>query len=118
MSTGYAEIVNAPPNGKLKAGECYTLRVNVSPNILSGYTPAKFGLGENAPLSLDVTVYAQDMDIAPSYHGMLRVQKNKAIVPVEFIVTPKRTGGKKIKVEFYHQRHWLSKIVFDLVVDK
>jgi len=99
----------------------YVLEVGVFETLPSGFRGALIRLkklGPTRPVTFEISVYAEDMDVEPDWiQEYIYVPDNNTNV-ITFELTPRLIGQKEIRVEFYHQRHWLGQIRFEVEVVK
>ena len=59
---------------------------------------------------IQVSVYAEDMDIKPTWVQTLELNTLNNINLLNFTLKPHQLGWKPIRIDFYHQRNWLAKV--------
>jgi pSer/pThr/pTyr-binding forkhead associated (FHA) protein len=94
----------------LVVGQEYKLR--------AGTEPAQPPVG--SPLAgafpLEVAVRAPGMDVRPDWWQQRPSGPGAAPEWLEFTLVPRERGPKRVEVEFYSRRHWLTRLVFDVEV--
>jgi hypothetical protein len=65
---------------------------------------------------VDVAVRAEDMDLAPHWLQQITATPERDPESLAFFVTPRKRGRQRIEVEFYYQRHWLTRLTLDVEV--
>jgi exopolysaccharide biosynthesis polyprenyl glycosylphosphotransferase len=95
-----------------RIGLQYILEAGISKLLRQGFKVAPFTLQMlRKGTSFEIVVYAEDMDILPSWFQQYTFDPDQANW-IEFIIVPKTIGYKVIRVEFYHESHWLQQISF------
>jgi cell division protein FtsZ len=86
--------------------------------------PFQVTIRQGEPVDFDVTVTAEGMEIRPSWVQSLRYRPGRAGAEgsslrllrektrewVSFTLTPRQAGETTVRVDFYHQRHWLAQV--------
>lgn len=111
-----AEIEGVDEDIPLRVNEVYKLLAAILRDKPSGLSVQALRLPDLEVIEIDITVRASGFDIAPNWHQRLKFIRGRDSGLVEFILVPKETGDKKIEVEFYYERHWLTAIVLDVTV--
>ncbi len=123
---GVAAIEDFEEDHTLYVNETYTLTTGIGwgdvpaefrtfaiePILLPGSVPVE-------PLQFDIAVWAEDMDVEPSWVRTLEL--NRSLKPpclIRFKLTPRARGQKTIRVDFYYQRHWLQQIELEVKVTR
>lgn len=68
-------------------------------------------------IEIDVTVFAQDMEIAPDWFQKLYYYRDRDSGLLNFRLTPQSPGQKVIRIDFYYQRHWLQFLTIEVEVE-
>jgi lipopolysaccharide/colanic/teichoic acid biosynthesis glycosyltransferase len=90
----------------------YVLEVGTSRTLRQGFEVAPFTLQMSGISKVfDIVVYAEDMDVSPSWLQQCTFNSDQENL-IEFIIVPRATGRKAIRIEFYYQSHWLQQISF------
>ncbi len=66
----------------------------------------------------EITVYAEDMNIRPSWIQSVIFKHNDEPELAQFVLIPQQIGAKKIRIDYYQNRHWLTQIIFEVTVVK
>lgn len=98
-------------------GSTFLLFAGVVINVPEGYRAASIRLDKPIePLKLNISVYAEDIDVAPRWSNEFLYTGKDDQELLEFRLIPRAVGAKVIRVEYYYQRHWLAQIVFTVEV--
>jgi hypothetical protein len=113
-----ARIRDVPDGGFLCVGKPYCLKVGVLEEVPPelAFNIASVALPSLPEVVIEITVYAEDMDIEPSWVQEFVFRQGTESELLQFRLTPRKCGHKTIQVEFYHERHWLAMIQFDVEV--
>jgi hypothetical protein len=102
----------------LELGTEYTLHAGILKTLPEGFesVPIHLVLDSKKPIIFEISVQAEDMDIGPTWAQEFTYIPDEDAELLEFQLIPRLTGHKDIRVEFYHQRHWLTQIKFEVEV--
>ncbi len=102
-----ARLEGIDEQSPLIVGRPYRLSAGIKNNPL-------VGSGQEAspadPVVIDVAVRAAGMDIRPAWLQRLTLAPGTDPEPLTFTVTPREAGARRIEVEFYYKRHWLTQV--------
>jgi hypothetical protein len=103
-----AEIKDHAPDQPLQTGQSYFLQTGIKNE----------GLDENDPddIQLDAVVWAEGMEISPKWVQPYILNKNQKLSLIQFQLKPTSLGSKRIRVEFYYERHWLGEVKLEAQV--
>jgi hypothetical protein len=103
-----AEIKDYSPDQPLQMGQSYYLKTGIKND----------GLDENDPdsIQLDAVVWAEGMEISPKWIQPYILDKNQKLSLIQFQLKPTSLGSKRIRVEFYYERHWLGEVKLEAKV--
>jgi hypothetical protein len=103
-----AEIKDHAPDQPLQKGQSYCLKTGIKND----------GLDENDPdsIQLDAVVWAEGMEISPKWIQPYFLDKNQKLSLIQFQLKPTSLGSKRIRVEFYYERHWLGEVKLEAQV--
>lgn len=92
----------------------YRLESGVSSNPTNNlYLSSQFSLPVSSKKTLfDITVYGEGMLVEPDWRQILTYRNGGEDKYVVFELTPQEVGKKLIRVEYFYQNHWLTKIEF------
>jgi hypothetical protein len=123
--------------------QVYLLQAGVTERVPKGFKKKPITLPDQEIVQIDITVYADGMDIEPDFKQTLtyhhnqktnsgvvyKIRKFFSKIPrslseydkfnhfpnlLEFRLIPREVGQKQIRVEFYYEQHWLAQIKFEV----
>ena len=101
--------VSEPTDGyAVQIGERLKLRTGVLRVLPDGYTGTSALVTMNSR-QFSIYVFAEDMEIHPQWAINVTISNNESELK-EFTLIPLLSGDKEIRVDFYHQGHWLTHI--------
>lgn len=121
LAEGYAiaQIDEYAREASLYLGREFTLKAGIGTSIPPYFIghAIQFPASE-AILVFDIAVHAESMQIRPHWIQpfVFHPGREAESEMVEFRLTPEEQGHKDIRVEFYYQRHWLTRIEFEFEV--
>jgi len=113
-----AQIKDLPDSKQLIVGTSLLLQAGVQKD-----KPLKLDLKTTpitipieTKINIDIAVRAEGMAIAPHWIQRFEYQPTIGDKLIDFELTPKSVGKKEISVEYYYNRHWLTKIQFEVEI--
>jgi tetratricopeptide (TPR) repeat protein len=94
----------------------HKLLVSIQRKTPAGFVGKSLQLRSSGEAEIDVIVRATGMEILPAWAQKATCFQNRASSPLEFILIPRESSCKEIRVELYYQRHWLADIKLDIEV--
>jgi hypothetical protein len=94
----------------------YRLLAGVLSNIPTEFVGVPVELPDVEVVEIDVVVRTTGMEVLPYWMQQLRFFRGRDSGLLEFRLSPRETGQRRIFVEFYYQRHWLAEIQFEVDV--
>jgi hypothetical protein len=97
----------------------YVLYAGIRITIPRGFRSTPISLPDDQDIiELEIAVFAECMTVEPNWRQLLVVCHNEEQEPdlLAFVLTPTKPGTKQIRIEYYYQRHWLTKIEFEVEV--
>lgn len=112
-----AKIKDHEPGQPFIVGKTHTLITGIVGEELAGFELRKISLPRSDhELRVDIMVYAEDMDVKPHWLQSYIIDTKTQSPLMEFILQPKNSGHKVLRVDYLFQQNWLTKIEFDVDV--
>jgi len=111
-----AQLEGLDTGTPMVANDEYALLAGVLSRIPEGFVGEPIELPGLEEVEIDVVIFASGMDVLPGWKQTLRLRRGQESSLVEFRLIPRDLGRNQIVVEFYHRRHWLAQVEFDLEV--
>ncbi len=116
---GIAKIEGYSKGDSIYVGQVYVLQTGVVWKLPEGFdtwtSAFRLPLDEEI-LNLVITVRVIGMSVEPKWYQPFTLHRGQESRLIEFRLTPKSAGSKKIQVEFYYQQNWLSQIEIEVEV--
>lgn len=96
--------------------KAYLLKAGVMGGVPEEFATKRIKLPNQDIVQIDITIQAENMDVEPSLLQTFNYYRDNPSDLLKFHLTPRETGHKQIRVEFYYQQHWLAQIKFEVEV--
>ena len=97
----------------------YLLEAGIQARAPEDFVSQRFTLpDDSAEIDFEIGVYAEDMEVEPNWLQPYVYDRRQEPSLLTFRIKPTLPGTKQICVDFYHRRHWLAKIEFQVHVDR
>lgn len=106
-----ARMKELPDEQPLQVNAEYILQAGIGTEVSTRFTKVAISLpAQEEAVHFDIVVHAEDMKIQPNWLQSCPFKRGDKTSLVEFRLKPLKAGRTQIRVEFYHERHWLAKI--------
>ena len=111
-----ASIDGYHSDSPLLLGKEHKLLVAVLKETPEGLAGQPVLLPDVDAIEIDVIVHATGMQVLPSQLKRIRYFQGRNSDTIEFELIPLEAGLKRIDIDFYHERHWLTQLTFSVLV--
>jgi len=117
-----AQLDNLSPDNNALVDQEFLLEVGIL-STAPQHPPGR--ILESAPIQIpqtsanqqfEITVYAEDMSVKPLWMQSFTFENDDESDLIQFVLTPNKAGNKRIRVDFYQHRHWLTRINLEVEV--
>ena len=112
-----ARIRDHQTSAQLGMNRTYVLQAGIRKSIPVGFQgqilPSLFG---KEAIEFEIAVHAAGIDIKPDWTQKYSFRQDTVSSFVEFYLTPRESGFKEVRIEFYYERHWLAQIKIEVKV--
>jgi hypothetical protein len=102
------------PASPLIRGKEYQLLVSVQKETPGGLVAIPEQLSRGDAVDLEVRIRVDGMEVLPRQIRTATFFQGQDTEPLEFKLIPQEAGHKRIEIEFYYQRHWLTYLKLDV----